>query len=179
MATRPSIPPREQGADGGTAERALLLGSSITRKRPWAAHGAKSPRLQLQSTWLEAIGCFDIAACAERRGWLRRLFGSSRPKAKLSLVAAPHNANRCVFPSGGAGDSAKPRTVDIPHPECRLLADISSFPPNVCPGDTNLFRLKRRPSRFLILATTGGDALVMTECSPQCWCGRSSLVPQR
>ena len=82
----------------------------------------------------------------------------------MSLDAALHNAYRCVFPSGGAGDSAKPRTVDIPHPECRPLADISSLPPNVCLSNTNLCRLKRRPSRFLILATTGGDGLVMIGC---------------
>ena len=54
---------------------------------------------------------------------------------------APHNACRCVLPSGGAVEPDWPRTVDTLHPECRAaLADMSRLPPYVPPSNTSLCR---------------------------------------
>ena len=54
---------------------------------------------------------------------------------------APHNACRCVLPSGGAVEPDWPRTVDTLHPECKAaLADMSRLPPYVPPSNTNLCR---------------------------------------
>ena len=96
----------------------------------------------------------------------------------VAIPTAPHNARhnacRCIeyprgLPIGGPVAHTWPRTVDTQHPECRRPTDMSSFPPYVCPSNTNLCRQKRRS---LDTAPQHDSILGLRHC-----CGHTKVGP--